>query len=128
MKEIDKVKICGREGCNNPITGSSLKRHCDDPECIAARRSAYYSIRKEKESALKQNATINPFNIIIKRNKNNIGKLVTLHCCANGINGRCKNKFNITINPGQVVYPKCCEAHRNSFRKHRFENVKGVIC
>lgn len=118
---------CKREGCENLIEHKINKRYCNDAECIKIRQEGYYKKRVELKTKAVA-AGSNNVNLKLTKRADLHGKMIKIHCCANGLNGRCSNEFYIRYNNTQHVYPKYCEQHRSSYRRARFESVKGAIC
>ena len=116
------TKKCKRKQCNNMIPNTNIHKYCSDPRCLAERDIK--SIKKEKAKLFRKNLNIySPnINLILPKRDHLIGKTIVIRCCANGINGRCYNKFSIAYSYNRKYYPKYCEIHRNEWKRELFIN------
>jgi hypothetical protein len=116
-------KQCSFYGCTNTFIGIANKDYCDDPRCKELREEHFKSIKRVR---FKDPDAVNL--LIGPRHKKKLrtGQSLTLRCRArNSLNMRCSNKFFITFDRQQGVYPCFCEDHRSAFRRQQFSKQKG---
>jgi hypothetical protein len=117
------LKQCAFLGCTNKFIGIANKDYCDDERCKELRNAYFKTIKRTRfKDPDAVNLLIGPKH----KRKLKTGQSLTLRCRArNSLNIRCSNKFLITFDRQQGVYPCFCEDHRSAFRRQRYSTQKG---
>lgn len=113
LNEKIKLKQCQFPGCEVKFQGRGLEKYCQEHRKKEYYKQLYHDKYKEKnkESTLE----IRKLNQIIKH-KNCDCFTIRSICALEG----CYKEFKILVEPGNFIYPKFCEEHRNEFKRKMF--------
>lgn len=113
LNEKIKLKQCQFPGCEVHFQGRGLEKYCQEHRKKEYYKQLYHDKYKEKnkESTLE----IRKLNQIIKH-KNCDCFTIRSICALEG----CYKEFKILVEPGNFIYPKFCEEHRNEFKRKMF--------
>ena len=117
-------KQCSFMGCTNMFIGIANKDYCDDPRCKDLREEHFKTIKRIriKDPDAKNLVLSSPK---FKR-KLKSGQSLRLRCRArNSLGMRCPNRYLITFDLKQNIYPEFCECHRNAYKRQRYLLQKG---
>ena len=102
MPKINNLfcKFCGKK-----FEGFHNGKYCQDHKSAKSR------------GIVKKKKIFHNTNMIIKYNGFDL-KEESRKCSLDG----CKKEYNITLIPGQSIYPKYCEQHRSNFKRSMFHS------
>jgi hypothetical protein len=105
-KDRSAIKTCLE--CGIQFLGHAISKYCPA-----------HTKTKNRIKCVKHHIKPEFSNVIIKHKLNQISTK-TLICQL------CGNKFKSDMIPGQSIYPKFCEEHRNEYKRKNYKKTKGV--
>ncbi len=112
-KQKEYMKECQYEGCKQVFKGISIAKYCHK------HRAEEFRVRKRE--TCKPSDTNRIINYALPRASKT---MLVCECC--------KQEFDATLYPRQVVYPKYCPEHTNAHRRKIYEkslsqgNARGL--
>lgn len=117
LKEKTKLKKCNFPGCEIHFQGRGIEKYCQEHRQKKYYKELYFNKYKERDKESLKDIKKN--NQIIKHKSCAVFEINSI-CALKG----CYERFTVTVTPGNSIYPKFCEKHRNEFKREMW--LKGI--